>query len=490
MTLHTHARVLAFAILLSTFATVAPTGTPTMAPLCANADDATVSAMTSGTAASFITSCTQVTAQLATTYCAAIALLRQTCPVSCSVCGGAPTPAPATQPTKAPTDGPNPTPAPTFQPWVWSNGETAATLLASYNAASNAASPVRSIVTLSAGHESNGEPGIVVSWILDEVLGSVTFAVEAQTTGWVALGLAEAAGMKGSDVVMGHVDGSGGSVRIGDYHAIANAAPILDGCQDWSVVHGEEDGAEKRTLLIVARNLTTSDSNDRPILLDSIKRLKIITAMGAHGDDGSSSLTDPSYSYHGEHKQKTAVDLRVGSAVTLDSWTAATSAVATMTFVDLRANEGTFTGGGGIFPYPAPVANGYPIPSATTTYTSFCFPASAHSAWSPSHDMKTIVSFSALPDPAGRSDGHIHHFVLYAIPEDGCEPGGGLDWAVLWAGGAGLFEELPSNVGLPFATYKSFRLQVHYNNPTHLTGLLDNSGVRCAFRGKRCVPLP
>ena len=483
------AAALTMAVLLAAATSVdaAPTVAPTMAPLCANANDATVTALTQGTMLASVTSCNQVTGSVAATYCPTVALLRTTCPISCSICVGSPTPAPVTAPTKAPISGAPPTAAPTFSPWVWANGATASSLL---EGLSSSAAPVRSIVTLSAGHEANGEPGIVVSWILDEVLGSVTFAVEAQTTGWVALGLAEAAGMKGADIVMGHVDGASGSVHVGDYHAIANAAPIRDGCQDWSVVHGEEDGAEKRTLVIVVRNLTTSDSNDRPILLNSIKRLKIITAMGAHGDDGGSSLTDPSYAYHGEHKQKTAVDLRVGSVVTLDSWTAATSAVATMTFVDLRANEGTFTGGGGIFPYPAPVANGYPIPSATTTYTSFCFPASAHSAWSPSHDMKTIVSFSALPDPAGRSDGHIHHFVLYAIPEDGCEPGGGLDWAVLWAGGAGLFEELPSNVGLPFATYKSFRLQVHYNNPTHLTGLLDNSGVRCAFRGKRCVPLP
>ena len=441
MILHAPARALVLGVFLATFSTVAPTTVPTMAPLCANADDATVTALTTGTAASLITSCSQITGAIAS-YCAQFLVLQQTCPVSCSVCNGSPTPTPVALPTKAPTAPPPPTAAPTFLPWIWSNGETAATLLESYNTALNAASPVRSIVTLAAGHESNGEPGIVVSWILDELRATVTFAIEAQTTGWIALGLAEAAGMKGADVVMGHVDGASGSVHIGDYHAIANAAPIRDGCQDWSVLHGEEDSAEKRTILITTRNLTTSDSNDRPILLDSIKRLKIITAMGAHGDDGGGSLPEPAYAYHGAHKMKTTVDLRFGGAVTLLSWTAATSADASMSFIDLRANEGTFTGGGGISQYPAPVANGYPIPSSTTTYTSFCFPTSAHrsvlhdyryyiscesfsqfdslpltcvhmnSEWS-AHGGKTIVSFSALPDPTGRSDGYIHHFVLY-----------------------------------------------------------------------------
>jgi hypothetical protein len=72
----------------------------------------------------------------------------------------------------------------------------------------------------------------------------ITFAVEADTTGWVGLGIAEAAGMKGADIMMGHVDSTGKAV-VGDYHSVANAKPTRDGCQDWSAKYGEESGRDK-----------------------------------------------------------------------------------------------------------------------------------------------------------------------------------------------------------------------------------------------------
>ena len=105
---------------------VEPTVAPTMAPLCANANDATVTALTHGTMFASVTSCSQVTASLAATYCPMVALLRTTCPISCSICVGSPTPAPVTTPAKAPISGAAPTAAPTFSPSSVSTASAAA----------------------------------------------------------------------------------------------------------------------------------------------------------------------------------------------------------------------------------------------------------------------------------------------------------------------------------------------------------------------------
>ena len=298
-----------------------------------------------------------------------------------------------------------PTSAPTKAPTVSSAGFTsgwsasAASIITQLATAANPTSTpqVHSVTTMASGIEANGTPGFTVTWVLDEAQQTVTFALEAQTTGWVAIGLAEAAGMKGADMMMGHVDSTTGEVKIGDYHAVANQQPILDGCQDWSVLWGEESAATKSTLLVVRRNLTTADSNDRAILLNSIKRLKIITAMGAYADDG------PSYGYHGAFKTKTDVDLRNGVAVTIASWTAAKEA--TLSWIDFRVDE---AGGWTSAAAPqsgVPTGTGYPIPAVTTTYVNFCFTATDITNQSPSAGQTAMVAYSSLPDPTGRSNG-------------------------------------------------------------------------------------
>ena len=52
----------------------------------------------------------------------------------------------------------------------------------------------------------------------------ITFAVVADTSGWIGLGIGEAAGMKGADIMMGHFDGSTGKAVVGDYHSTKKAS--------------------------------------------------------------------------------------------------------------------------------------------------------------------------------------------------------------------------------------------------------------------------
>ena len=86
---------------------------------------------------------------------------------------------------------------------------------------------------------------------------------------------------------------------------------------------------------------------------------------------------------------------------------------------------------------------------------------------------------------------HVHHFILYAsfsandgISQDECSEGPDfLELVYVWAPGDGTLN-LPENVGLPLlgeGGYKSFRLEIHYDNPDLVSGVLDSSGVRIYY---------
>jgi dopamine beta-monooxygenase len=294
-------------------------------------------------------------------------------------------------------------------------------------------------------------------------------AVEAQTTGWVGFGLSEAGGMRGADIMMGHVDSSG-IAYVGDYHATANQKPVYDGCQDWTVHHGEErDGS---TMLVVSRKLTTEDSNDRPILLSGgLKTQGLLAAYGSDGDD------DPAtYSHHGANKYKYKLDLNSGTPGDQPSWSAAKLATADLSFFELKANEGTAgtpdgTDAGFAKTFVGPQAGGQLIPEARTTYNEYCFPADA--AWG--QTGKFMVAFEGIADG---SPSNVHHFVLHGYDQDSCQKGAGE--RIVWVGGVNFYEDLPTDVGMSTARAQSYRLQVHYDNAAQppAAGLRDNSGVR------------
>ena len=90
--------------------------------------------------------------------------------------------------------------------------------------------------------------------------------------------------------------GGDGKAYAGDYHATANAQPIKDGCQDWSILHGEEHSGS--TLVVLSRPLTTSDVNDRPIFTSGFKRTSLLAAFGNTDDIGEYHLKNRVGSLH------------------------------------------------------------------------------------------------------------------------------------------------------------------------------------------------
>jgi len=149
-----------------------------------------------------------------------------------------------------------------------------------------------------------------------------------------------------------------------------------------------------------------------------------------------------------------------------------------MSYIDLKANEGI----GPVQPRPAksfraPEAGGQALPTTRTSYWEYCFTTSA--AWD---HTKNMVAFESVSDG---SPANVHHFVLYGYTGPNCQDGDGEQ--VVWVGGIGFYEDLPTGVGIPFSRTKSFRLQIHYDNPTGAAGLKDNSGARLWLSSKALV---
>lgn len=199
--------------------------------------------------------------------------------------------------------------------------------------------------------------GYKAVWSIDSKKSIIVVGVEATTTGWVGFGLSEAAAMRGADIMMGHVNPTTGKAAVGDYHSSANGKPVRDGCQDWSVHHGEEkDGS---TLIIASRKLTTNDSNDRPILLSGLTKTGLIFAYGA-GDDHAS------YTYHSSNRAKVYVNLGSGGDAGQAAWSAAKKANADLSSIELKANEGSVPTGTPAQTFRGPEPGGQQLPTSRT----------------------------------------------------------------------------------------------------------------------------
>lgn len=71
--------------------------------------------------------------------------------------------------------------------------------------------------------------GAALHWRVDEEF--VYIGVAARATGWVGFGMADAGGMKGSDIVIFEASKPG---VLTDAFVMEERVPIVDDCQDWT----------------------------------------------------------------------------------------------------------------------------------------------------------------------------------------------------------------------------------------------------------------
>jgi DOMON domain len=86
---------------------------------------------------------------------------------------------------------------------------------------------------------SEQREGVAIHWHVDESYVYIGVVARAQD-GWLALGLAEAGGMRGANMVI--YETSKPNV-LSDAHVLTERVPIMDICQDWSFVNAvNKDG--------------------------------------------------------------------------------------------------------------------------------------------------------------------------------------------------------------------------------------------------------
>lgn len=220
--------------------------------------------------------------------------------------------------------------------------------------------------------------GVDIYWkIVDD---SLHIAVAANATGWVGFGIAEAGGMPGSDIVIF----SAADNSVVDTHALANAKPIVDDCQDWELIDSVIDTSDNIIIFEAKRAIDTGDAQDRALKNDSMVGTPSHRVIVAWGDTTE-------FMYHRQNRGFGLV--RFFQSKENSASNSSTSLMDQSTSsLDLRV--GNFT-----------------IPDRVTTYVNFCFNSSnLPSDLDPSVDAH-IVGIDFLEH--SETFKYVHHILFY-----------------------------------------------------------------------------
>ena len=333
----------------------------------------------------------------------------------------------------------------------------------------------------------NPDKGIALHWRVDydnknQQQGIIHMAIAAQARGWVSLGIAEAGGMPGADMVVYERE----SNILTDRFATDYTVPLLDEhSKDWILEHvvynynnNDDDDEKESSFLVVQmrRKLDTGDTlQDRPIVFDGDLVVPPHRIIAAWGD--SSTLE-----YHGPHK-------RASGSVRFHESDSVTAGRDTENFQRSVRQESAG--------YVDVTMQNFSIPSSRSTiYASKCLHLSdlleSHPEFlSSSRQEYNIIGFEPLIQSA-----FPHHMVLYGSKSQDAEDGdcsSMLNQVSLhgWAIGEGP-ALLPSNVGIPIGPslnndvdgFTSFKLSMHFDNRGLLSGGFDDSGIRIYYSSK------
>ena len=302
---------------------------------------------------------------------------------------------------------------------------------------------------------SDTTQGVAVHWKLDDE--NIYIAVAARATGFVSFGLAEGGGMRGADVVIFETENPG---ELRDAHVLDERIPVDDTCQDWVFVDSHEDGG---FLIFEAyRKLDTTDSQDHKIINDSETVIPAQRIIAAWGDTSTAS-------YHGRNNARGSL-----------RWYGGQDELELVISKLQNQADGTFF---------LQIPN-HTIAAKETDYVSFCFvwdPDLTSQGVPPNSNIALIAAEMIVTDEARP---YVHHADVFATDVASnqsrtCIASGYGYTVYTWAPGILPFV-LPENVGYGMGPtsmdgLQSFRVQIHYNNPERLEGVVDNGGLRVYY---------
>ncbi|KAM7434750.1 DBH-like monooxygenase protein 1 [Porites harrisoni] len=300
---------------------------------------------------------------------------------------------------------------------------------------------------------------IKLFWTIDWDAESVSFALEAATTGWVGFGFSGRSGqMVGSDVVIGWVKDNKGYLT--DRYADEKAIPPIDEQQDYKLEGFQESGG--KTLLKFTRKFDTCDPRDRKL---EVGATKVVFAY--HSEDPVSTTDMKRHESRG-----TRTILLLNSMdkrnINEDGWKKFT----------LTARNMTIPG------------------NYSTAY--WCTLLKGPELKSKHHITKVV------PYIQKGNEGFVHHMIFYEcdgnFTEDHFDEGVDCDsranmpyqecrryaMVAAWAVGGQAFY-YPEHVGLAIGASDSpkyFLLETHYDNPSLTKGQKDSSGLTFYYTDK------
>jgi len=250
--------------------------------------------------------------------------------------------------------------------------------------------------------------GAALFWKVDN--DEINFAIAVHTIGWVGLGVSEAGGMIGSDVMLFE---SSSPDTVIDSYVIEDkgAGPLTDDCQDWTLVNATILDEEEWMIIEVKRALNTFDTQDIPIVNDEelwSAPTRIIAAWG----DGES------VSYHGQNKARASIRLFAKGDESTDDGVELREALEEQSDGSFEVSEVN-----------------YVIPAKETTYHDVCktydelFDDDAQ-------DQDGVAMIGAVPffsEDTKQYIQHFHHFTVYVA--ESCESTFPRTMVYLWAPG-------------------------------------------------------
>ena len=301
---------------------------------------------------------------------------------------------------------------------------------------------------------ADADRGAALHWrIVDDQY--LELGVAAHASGWLGFGLTVNGGMTGSDMVL--VEAQDPTVAK-DAYVQENRHPVEDDCQDWQLLNATLDS--NFFMVELRRKLETGDLQDLPIRNDSDVSIPVSRVIAAWGDDDV-------VSYHGPNNARGALRW-FGSGSEEDLFQA---------LMDTQADNHFLL-----------AAQQHAIPTINTTeYAHFCFSESDLQGMGVEmSEGAAMIGFSPLID----NTRHVHHLILQAYFTDGenitsCtqEAKGLGDITYIWAPGEPSFA-FPDNVAFELggtSGYRSFMLEIHYDNAARAESQVDSSGVRVYY---------
>ena len=322
--------------------------------------------------------------------------------------------------------------------------------------ATNASSRYENSIFLDS--KSDSSQGAAVHWTIQE--DTLHLAVACRATGWIGFGISEIGGMKGSDVALFTAESP---EELVDAYILDDRIPNADDCQNWNLIDSHTDSGEF-LIFEATRPLDTGDAQDHRIIDDgdssTIPPTRVIAAWGDSGQVGYHGLGSArgSIRWFSDGKNDLAI-FKQKMAENADA------------FFEVRAKD-------------------YPIKPQVTEYKKIC------SSWDdlltnkgvPDIEGLTIIGLEPIVDED--VERHVHHFTLTGSFEtkngnDCSNFEDELEMVYAWTPGEGPFL-LPNNVGLPLGegSFRSFKLEIHYDNPEQKVGMLDSSGMRIYYNNK------